>query len=285
VIPATPDHRIDLQALAAEIAQDRHNGLNPTCVIANASTVNTGAIDPLKTIADICERENLWMHVDGAFGARCKISNYHSNKVKGLERADSIAVDLHKWMSQQYDLGCIIVRDEAQHRQSFEQTPAYQEKQEDGLATGPIDFSAFGLQLSRSFKALRVWMTIKSEGISKFRRMIDQNIAQANYLSRLIENDENLELLAPTALNIVNFRYLADGWNDEQLNSLNAKTLSELQCRGIAAPSSTMINGKFSIRVANVNHRSEKADFDVLIEACKLIGQSLAQFELNENCA
>lgn len=272
LIDIKADHSVDIRLLRQRIECDRAKGLLPIAVVANAGTVNTGAIDPLDAIADLCAEQNLWMHVDGAFGAMAYISELASHQVRGLQRADSLAFDLHKWMYQQYDIGCVLIRDQAQHRETFNITPAYLKKLGTGLASGPTDFSALGVQLSRSARALRAWMTIQSEGIGKFRRLVDQNILQARYLSQRVVAEPQLELAAPTILNIVNFRYRADG-DDASSDQLNQYILEQLHERGIATPSSTVLNDRFCIRVAICNHRSRRADFDALIDGVLALGQ------------
>ncbi|MEE8527704.1 MAG: pyridoxal-dependent decarboxylase [Gammaproteobacteria bacterium] len=270
------DFRINLRALERRVAEDRRNGWNPIAVVANAGTVNTGAIDPLVAIADLCEMENLWLHVDGAFGAAARLSPKHADKLEGLERADSLAFDLHKWMSQPYDIGCVLVRHPDAHKATFSVIPSYIRSLAGGVASGPINFSEYGVQLSRSFRALKVWMTFRTFGAARFRRLIEQNVSQARYLSARVEDSNRLELLAPTELNIVNFRYVRRNLGEDFLNELNEKLLLRLQSDGIAAPSSTVINNKFSIRVAIVNHRSRRSDFDLLIKSCERLGDELS---------
>ncbi len=273
LIPVGADFTIDVEQLEGAIAEDRFAGRRPAGIIANAGTVNTGAIDPLEALADLCAEQGLWLHVDGAFGAMARVSRLARDQVRGLERADSLAFDLHKWMYQQYDIGCALVRHPIAHHDSFNVTPSYLKKMERGLASGPTDFSAYGVQLSRSAKALRAWLTIRAEGIGKFRDLVDQNIRQARYLAALVEADPHLELLAPTALNIVNFRYVHPRLSGAELNELNRKLLMALHTRGIATPSSTEIDRRFSIRVAICNHRSRRADFEALIDSVVEIGR------------
>ena len=275
-IPVLDDYSINTRLLEKQIYLDRRAGHRPVCIIANAGTVNTGAVDPLDKLAELCEHEQLWLHVDGAFGAMAHISQKHKHRVRGLERANSLAFDLHKWMYQQYDIGCVLVRDREAHRDTFEVTPDYLTRFEHGVASGPTDFSAYGVQLSRSFRALRAWTSIKAEGLGKFRRLVDQNIAQAAYLTRLIRDNPKLELMAPGTLNVVNFRYRTHGLDDARLDQLNQELLQLLQTRGVASPSSTRLKGRFSIRVAITNHRSRHSDFDALIDGVLRIGAELA---------
>ena len=173
-----------------------------------------------------------------------------------MELSDSIAFDLHKWMYIQYDCGCTLIRGGAPHKETFSVIPPYIKNFERGLASGPLNFSEYGVQLSRSFKALRAWVALKIEGSDKFGELVEQNINQAKYLTNLIEADQNLELLSPTSLNIVNFRFVNQNIDNELLNDFNAELLMRLHESGDHAPSSALLNNIFSIRVAITNHRS-----------------------------
>ncbi len=274
-VPVLDDFTIDATALREAIKSDRQHGFRPACIIANIGTVNTGAIDPLPLLADIASAERLWLHADAAFGAFARLSPQSAALVDGLERADSLAFDLHKWLYVQYDCGCVLVKDSKAHRNTFSVLPSYIRSLDRGVASGPLNFSEYGVQLSRSFKALRAWMGLKSEGVQRYAEQIEQNIRQAQYLDQLVMQHPELELLAPTALNIVNFRYVAKGLDTQALDELNAEILMTLQERGIAAPSSTVLNGKFSLRVAICNHRSRREDFDILVENVVAIAREL----------
>lgn len=268
-------YQIDTYQLWDAIEQDLAAGFLPFCVIGNAGTVNTGAIDDLDAIATICQEFGLWFHVDGAFGALAKLTEEYANQLKAIEIADSVAFDFHKWMYVNYEVGCLLVKDREKHRAAFAYSPNYLTIHERGLAAGPESLNNYGLELSRGFKALKVWMSLKEHGIDKYRRMIRQNIAQCFYLASLIEKTENLELMAPVSMNIVCYRFNPGGMSDEVLNSMNKEILMQLQEQGIAAPSSTILNGNYVIRVANVNHRSTKADFEALVAATVQLGKNL----------
>ena len=275
IVPVKDDFTIDVDALRDAIGDDRDAGRLPACIIATAGTVNTGAIDPLNELADIAQEENLWMHADAAFGGFAKMSPQSAHLVDGLERADSLAFDLHKWLYVQYDCGCVLIKSSDTHRKTFSVVPAYLRKFDRGLASGPVNLSEYGVQLSRSFKALRAWTALKTEGTDRYGQQIEQNIQQARYLTKLVENRDELELLAPTAMNIVNFRYVDNSLDDEKQDDLNAEILMRLHERGIATPSSTVLNSRFSIRVAICNHRSTRADFAALVDAVSSIGKEI----------
>lgn len=265
-IPVNAEFQIDVGALTTAIKEDRERGFQPCCVIGNAGTVNTGAIDDLNELADLCAAENLWFHVDGAFGALVALSPELRSLLRGMERADSLAFDLHKWMYMPYEAGCILVRNADEHHRSFNTAATYLAHARRGLAAGQMWFNEYGVQLSRSFKALKIWMLLKEHGLEKYGRLIRQNVEQARYLKTLIEAQPELELLAPVPLNIVCFRYINKHLGEDQLNELNEELLAQLQERGIAVPSSTILDGKYAIRVAITNHRSRRDDFDLLIE-------------------
>ena len=280
MIPVNDNFQIDLKLLIKTIDKDRQHGYLPFCIVGAAGTTNTGAVDDLNALADICQQENLWFHVDGAFGAWAVLASKAKKLVAGIGRADSLAFDLHKWIYLPYEIGGVLVRSEENHRRAFSLTPAYLSHGEDQLAMtgGTLPwFSDYGFQLSRGFRALKAWMAIKEYGCNKLGRLIQQNIDQAHYLADLIDASPELELLAPVMLNVVCFRYIQPNLNEDVLDELNVKILAELQEQGIAAPSSTTINGKHVLHVAHTNHRSRRADFDVLVGEVKRIGDELSQ--------
>ena len=274
-VKTLPDFSMDTGHLRELIAADRSQGLKPILVVGTAGTVATGAIDDLSTIADICSEEKLWLHVDGAFGAIAGLSDKLRPLVKGMERADSIAFDLHKWMSVNFDAGCVLVRDPEAHMKSFSIPASYLSAMPGGISVGGYLFSDLGIDLSRGFRALKAWMSIKTYGFSMYGKMVEKNVAQAAYLASLVEAHDKLELVAPVPLNVVCFRYVGDGSSSDQLDELNARILVRLQEDGLAVPSGVKIGGKFALRVANVNHRSRKSDFAELVDDVVRIGDEL----------
>jgi len=275
LIPVDAAYAIDMSALRKAISEDRAAGLHPLCVIGCAGTVNTAALDPLDELADLCVKERIWFHVDGAFGALAALSPELRPLVKGMERADSVAFDMHKWMYLPYEVGCTLVRDSEAHRRAFTLTPEYLEHTTRGIAGGDIWFSDYGVQLSRGFRALKVWMAIKEHGIEKFGRLIRQNVEQARYLEGLVRVQPDLELVAPVPLNIVCFRYVAKKRSNEELNAVNKELLLRLHESGVAAPSYTMLGDRYALRVCITNHRSKKEDFDILVREVLRIGKEI----------
>jgi glutamate/tyrosine decarboxylase-like PLP-dependent enzyme len=241
-------------------------------VIGNAGTVNTGAIDDLDALATIAAREQLWFHVDGAFGALAALDPELRTMLSGMERADSLAFDLHKWMYVPFEAGCTLVRDAEMHRDTFSLTPGYLRHAPRGAAGGELWFNDYGIQLSRSFRALKVWMSIKEHGIERYAALIRQNVDQARYLAELVRATDDLELLAPVPLNIVCLRYIGGVTDEAERDALNRELLMRLHEQGIAVPSSGVINGRSGFRVANTNHRSRREDFELLVREVRRLG-------------
>ncbi len=277
-IPIGFDHRIDTEQLELAIGADRRLGFRPFCVIGTAGTATTGAIDDLATLADLAARHGLWLHVDGAFGALAALSPEHKPKLAGIERADSLAFDFHKWLHVQYDAGCILVRRGELHQDAFAFHADYLQRATRGLAGGEPWFCDLGPELSRGFRALKVWFTLKEHGTRRLGQAIAANCAQAEYLAARVLERERLELMAPVALNIVCFRVRGGDLPAAETDRLNAGIVVDLQESGIAAPSSASLPKGLAIRVNLTNHRTAEADLDRLLEAVlELGGRRLAQ--------
>ncbi len=271
-VPVDDQYRIEVAKLREAIESDRRAGHRPFCVIANAGTVNTGAIDDLEALAAICRDEDLWFHVDGAFGALARLSPTLAPLVAGVEHADSVAFDLHKWMYLPFEVACTIVRDAGSHRDAFAQAPSYLAQTSRGVIAGGLPFADRGIELTRGFKALKVWMSLKTHGTRAFARLIEQNVNQARYLAQMIGEHPDLELLAPVPLNIVCFRYAPEGLSEAGRDAVNREVLVRVQESGLAVPSGTVLGGRYAIRVAITNHRSRSEDFEALVEAVTRIG-------------
>ncbi len=256
--------KMDSTKLVDHIKQDQKDGHRPACIIATVGSVNTGAIDPLEEIIRIARDFDMWVHVDGAFGVLANLVPEYKEKLAPLKDVDSIAFDFHKWMYMPYDVGCVLIKDEKAHRNSFSHRPDYLAPLQRGLGGGGRWYSEYGVQLSRSFRALKVWFLIKLFGMDHYTQLIEQNIHQARYFAQQVEEEEALELLAPVEMNVVCFRYRVQGMEAEPLNDLNQEILFRLQERGQVAPSSTRIGDCFALRIAVVNHRSKFSDFDLL---------------------
>lgn len=262
-IPVNDRFQMDTSALAAAIERDREAGLTPFLVVGAAATVNTAAVDPLADIAELCSKHDLWFHIDGAFGAVAALSDKHRELYRGMDLADSLAFDFHKWMHVPYDAGCVLIRDAAAHKGAFNSRPEYLAEASRGLAGGDFWACDYGPELSRGFRALKVWFTLKEHGIEGITRKMEDNCEQARTLAAHVEAEPKLELMAPVALNIVCFRYLLD--DARRADTLNKEIVMQLQEEGIAAPSTTLLKGRTAIRVNITNHRSRASDFELLI--------------------
>jgi glutamate/tyrosine decarboxylase-like PLP-dependent enzyme/Tfp pilus assembly protein PilF len=268
LVPVDARHRIDLSALHQAVVADRRAGLTPFLVVGTAGTVDTGAIDNLESVASFCRSERLWFHVDGAYGALAILAQDLAPRLKGIERADSLAFDFHKWGQVPYDAGFILVRDGALHRRAFATTAPYLRRELRGLAAGSFWPCDYGPDLSRGFRALKTWFTLKTYGADALGASISGACALARYLESRIAETPELELLAPVELNVVCFGYRA-----ENAERVNPRIAIELQESGIVAPSTTVVGGRVALRAAIVNHRTSKREIDLLLEKTLALGR------------
>ena len=282
-IPLAPDGRIEIDRLRAAIAADRTAGAQPFVVVATAGSVDTGAIDDVNALADLCVAEGLWLHVDGAFGALAVLSPAHAPLLRGLERADSLAFDFHKWLHVPYDAGCVLVRDPALHRAAFAAAAAYLTPAAQGTAAGEPWFADYGPELSRRFRALAIWFALKEHGSERFGAAIAENCRQAARLGARIAATPGLELATPVTLNIVCLRYVNSAAAGDavapaaELDALNEAIVVDLQERGVAVPSTTRLDGRTVIRLNLTNHRVTDADLDLTLDAILESGRRLAR--------
>jgi len=270
LVPVDAEYRINLAALRQTIESDRRAGYSPFLVIGTAGTVDTGAIDDLNGLAVIASDERMWLHVDGAYGALGILAPEIAPRLAGIQAADSLAFDFHKWGQVPYDAGFVLVRDGELHRKAFASPAAYLERATHGLAAGSPWPCDFGPNLSRGFRALKTWFTLKVYGLEALGRMIARTCELARYLERRITESNELELLAPVSLNIVCFRYRCP-----DADRVNARIVIDLQESGVAAPSTTRIHGELAIRAAITNHRTGPSDIDALLDATLAIGRVL----------
>ena len=280
VVPVDSTGAMDVTELSIMIESDRRDDTTlPLAVIATVGSVNIGAIDDVAAIRKLCDTHGLWLHVDGAFGAAAMLAPSISSKVRALSEADSLAFDFHKWLHVTYDSGCVLVRDGALHLDTFGGRADYLSAEARGAAAGEPWFCDYGIELSRGFRALDVWMTLRHHGLDALGAMIEKNCAQAKELAARVDAEPDLECLAPVALNVVCFRYRpADvPISDEDLNDLNRRIVVELHERGIAIPSTTRIAGALAIRVCICNHRTSSSDLEQMVDEIILIGLGIFQ--------
>jgi glutamate/tyrosine decarboxylase-like PLP-dependent enzyme len=274
LLPCDSAGRIRTGTLRRAIALDRRAGFTPFLVIGTAGTVDIGAIDDLADLAALCRTESLWFHVDAAFGAIAMLAPRLRPLLHGIEQADSVGFDFHKWAQVPYDAGCVITRDAAPLLATFAGDAAYLRRDTRGLAGGELWPCDLGPDLSRGFRALKVWLTLSVYGADAIGAVVQQTCDLAQHLAARIDAEPDLERLAPVALNIVCFRYRAAATG---LDTLNAAIVADLQEDGVAAPSTTLLNGRLAIRAAIVNHRTGRADVERLIDAVLERGRRRAQ--------
>ena len=266
LIPVDASFRMNMDLLQQAITDDLAVGNIPFMVAGTAGTVASGAFDDLAAIAAICRRHDLWFHVDGAFGALAALSPDQKHLVQGIECADSLAFDMHKWLHVPYDAGCILVRDQSLQSAAFGGRPDYLTTGK-ALAGGDLWPADLGIDLSRGFRALKVWFTLKEHGVQAFGTAIAHNCQLAQYLVQRMTATPQFRLMAPVSLNIVCCRLEVPGFNDEQLDRLNVDLVAHLQLQGVAAPSTCRLHGKVCIRINIINHRTTTQDLDILLAA------------------
>ena len=270
-IPTDDRYRLDVAALADAVRRDREEGRKPFMVSATAGTTSTGAIDPLDAIADLCEREGLWFHVDGAYGGFAVLDEATRPKLKGIERADSVVLDPHKWLFQPYETGCLMVRDAALLREAFRVMPDF--LQDTDMTLEHVNFADRGLQLSRSFRALRVWMSIQMLGLDEFRAVIGRAVKLARDAEAHIRESARLELLSPASLGVVCYRFHPPGADPSVLDSVNRGIQEEIVESGFAMISSTRLQGHYSLRLCILNYRSTWDDVRATLARVEEIGR------------
>ncbi len=266
---ATDDgFRLSIPALEAAIADDRAAGRVPFCVVANGGTTNTGAIDPLGALADICARENLWLHVDGAYGAAAVITERGRAALAGLERADSITLDPHKWLFQPYELGCLLVRDAGVLRQAFRvEDEDHADYLEDVTrhVQHDVNFYECGIQLTRSFKALKLWLSMRAFGLGEFRRGIERGFEMADHAERTLRASGTWEVVTPSQMGIVTFRWRDDSKTAAQIDAITRATVDLMREDGYALVMSTALSGRPVLRLCPINPGTTSGEIEETI--------------------
>ena len=276
-VPTDGARRLSVDGLARAVAADRAAGLRPFCVVASAGTVNTGAVDPLDAIADFCEREALWLHVDGAYGWIGGIDPAKAPLYQGLAQARSLALDPHKWLAVPIECGCTLVRDRELQRETFSYLAPY--LRIDGKAPDDVPYwpAEYGIQLTRGFRALKVWATLSQLGRRGVRDLVVRHNALARRLAAAIAADPDLELMAPVTLSIVCFRYRPAGWrgSDEALDRLNQRINDAVNDAGRFFFTPTSLDGRYSLRACIIHYATGEAEVDGLVAAVRATGARL----------
>ena len=276
-VPVDEQFRMRVGELRAAIAADRASGQRPFCVAATAGSVGTGAIDPLGELTDLCAAERLWLHVDGAYGALAAALPGRRERFAGLERADSVALDPHKWLSVPVECGAVLVRDGSLMREAFSLVPAYLRTEPDRGVGGLPWFSEYGVQQTRGFRALKLWMTLQHLGRAGVRDLVGRHIALAEHLAGVIDAAADLERLAPVELSIVCFRYAPPSLrgNDERLNALNKRVMEDVQASGAAFLTQTTLGRRFALRACVLHYATTEADVAALVDVVRETGARL----------
>jgi glutamate/tyrosine decarboxylase-like PLP-dependent enzyme len=283
IVAVDEELRMRADDLNARIAADVAAGCRPFAVAASAGTVNTGAIDPLREIADLCRRYGLWFHVDGAYGAPAILAKQYREELAAIALADSVALDPHKWLSIPIEAGLVLVKDAKAMRDTFSLVPPY--LRTDGSLTGVGGlpwFSEYGFQQTRGFRALKVWVALKHLGLDGYARTIEDQIELARYLHSRVAAAPDLEVMAPPGLSIVCFRYALAALRGDaaRLDAVNKALLERIQLSGRAFLSSTVLRGAFVLRACIVNYRTQRADLDFLVDLVQEEGGALLR-EMN----
>lgn len=277
-IPTNESFRIRLDLLEDAIARDRRAGFLPAIVVGNAGTVNTGAIDPLEELAELCRRESLWFHADGAYGAMARLSPALAPLFTGLERADSIAADPHKWLYVPYEAGAALVREPGRLAATFRKFPEYLATDPESPFPGPVWFAERGVELSRGFKALKVWMGLMTHGACAYAKSIENDVALARFLADGVDQRPEFERMADQELSIVNFRYRPSGasLSDDEVDRLNRAIVNRLVGDGSFLLAPTILKGRTAMRACIVNFRTTEEDLTFLLDEASRVGSELA---------
>lgn len=277
-VPVDADCRFDVAALRTAVAADRSAGRVPFCVCASAGTVNTGAIDPLEAIADLCAEERLWFHVDGAYGAPGILDPAVAACYRGMARADSLAIDPHKWFSVPVECGCALVRDGRLLRETFSLVPPYLQTEEGKGFGGLPWYAEYGFQQTRGFRALKLWMTLQHLGRRGAAAHVARHNALARRLAALVDAAPDLDLAAPVTLSIVCFRYVPAEWRagDGRLDDLNKAIMQEVQAGGEVFLTNAVLRGRFALRACILHYGTTERDLEALIDVVRRTGRGLA---------
>lgn len=272
-LPADDDLRLPLAGLQREIAADRAADRIPFCVVASAGTTSTGAVDPLHDLADLCLREDLWLHADGAYGAAAVLCDRGRRALDGLERVDSLSLDPHKWLFQPIEIGCVLLRDRRLLHDTFTIHPEY--LRDVHRYQEAVNFCDYGVQLTRGFRALKLWMSIQIFGLEAFRKAVDRGFDLAERAEAVLRESSCWEVTTPAQMGIVSFRYVVPGWQDERLDEIQGRIVDGLRAEGFAIATSTRLHGRTALRLCTINPRTTDEDVRATIEHMARIGEGL----------
>lgn len=258
VLPCDAEQRLPLPELLRALADDRAAGRTPFCVVANAGTTNTGAVDPLPQLAALCRREEMWLHADGAYGAPAVLTGTGRALLAGLGEVDSLSLDPHKWLFQSFEAGCVLVRNRALLRDTFQILPEYLRDTEGGEEE--VNFGNLGIQLTRSFRALKLWLSFKTFGIDAFRTAIARGMGLAELAEEILRAMPGWEIVTPARLGVVTFRFCPDGASESEADALNGAVVGDMLADGFALLASTVLRERTVLRLCPINPRTTEFD-------------------------
>jgi glutamate/tyrosine decarboxylase-like PLP-dependent enzyme len=274
ILACDEEFRLPVAALRAALAEDRAAGLVPFCVVANAGTTNSGAVDPLPALADLCAAEAMWLHADGAYGAPAVLTEAGKTALVGMDRVDSLALDPHKWLFQSFESGCVLVRDRALLLETFQVMPEYLRDTQRGAEE--VNFGNYGLQLTRSFRALKLWMSLQIFGLAEFRAAIGRGIALAELAERELGRDPAWQIVTAASLAVVTFRYAPPGMAPADVDALQGQMVEAMIEEGYALATSTMLKGRAALRLCTINPRTRDAEMIETVRRLGAIGARLS---------
>ena len=274
-LPSDEQFRLALTDLRREMAADRAAGKIPFCVIANAGTTHTGAVDPLSELADFCGEEGLWLHADGAYGAAAVLCHKGSSLLEGLERVDSLAIDPHKWLFQPFEIGCVLVRDGHQLKEAFNIHLEYLNVAD---RADEVNLCDYGIQLTRSFRALKLWMSFKVFGIEAFRKAVAKGIALAELAENLLRESSCWEIVTPAEMGILTFRYVPVGCPSTEVDAVNHRIEDNMIATGFAMVGSRVLKGRTALRMCTINPHTTEADIRETIQRLEHLGNELSLY-------
>lgn len=280
LIPADSEFRISLNKLSNAIAKDRLEGWKPFCVIATAGTTNTGSVDPLDALGAICKQEDLWLHVDGAYGGPAILTEKGKKVLDGIQHADSLTIDPHKWFFQPYEIGCLLVKNHKWLSATFSQTPEYLRDIEGNESE--INFHEHGIQLTRRFRALKFYTSIKTYGLVSFRKAIDHGMVLAENTELLLRKSANWEVISKASLAILNFRYnpIDLELSEEELDHINQGIVNEITASRSAMLATTVLQGQVVLRMCLINPRTSMSDIEETLELCEEFARKILESEI-----
>src|SRR5690606_3333618 len=275
IIPTDLEYKMAINKLKYAIAKDRLEGLQPFCIIASAGTTNTGTVDPLNEIAKICKTEKLWFHIDGGYGGAAILAKKRNQLLKGIEKADSLTIDRHKWLFQPYEMGCLLVRNHKWLSKTFSEKPEYLRDIEGN--TSEINFYDHGIQLTRRFRALKFYMSVKTFGIDAFKNAISYAIDLTEQVENYLRHSANWEVISPATLAVINFRYnpIGKGYPEKKLDAINQTLSKKVVASREALLVTTVLQNQVVLRMCLINPRTQLSDVTETLKQCEAFAKEL----------